>query len=392
MPRFALARAAIPRAIAISCAVAASAVTAAAQHTPSAAESRAVAATIPDLSALVGTSSEMAPVVNWFANDQDALENRYDAPDSPAQRTRMRAFYEGWAARLGQLNYDKLSIEARVDYVLLDHYLTHQLALMDRQERERQEMASLLPFADSLLVLQDRRRALLPLDDQAAAHDLAVLASRVDSMRSLIEAGAGHGARADSIRSSATVPQVTRAAANRAADAVDAMHRTLGGWYRFYDGFDPLFTWWAREPYGALDSALTNYARTIRERLVGMHPSAQLASAGGPRGEGRGGEAGSGMSAAPNEPIIGDPIGAEGLKADLAYEMIPYTPEELIAIAQQQYAFSLSEAKKGGPRDGLRRQLESGDGKSEEHLRRARQAARAHSHPRSASRVMVRRA
>lgn len=52
------------------------------------------------------------------------------------------------------------------------------------------------------------------------------------------------------------------------------------------------------------------------------------------------------MSAQDDEPIIGDPIGEKGLEADLAYEMIPYTPEELIAIAQKEYAFSLSEAKK----------------------------------------------
>src|SRR5205814_8124264 len=32
-------------------------------------------------------------------------------------------------------------------------------------------------------------------------------------------------------------------------------------------------------------------------------------------------------------------------KEDLAYEMIPHTPEELIAIAQREYAFSLGEAK-----------------------------------------------
>jgi uncharacterized protein (DUF885 family) len=48
----------------------------------------------------------------------------------------------------------------------------------------------------------------------------------------------------------------------------------------------------------------------------------------------------------PNGPIIGVPIGAEGLKADLAFEMIPYTPEELITIAEKEYAFSLSEMKK----------------------------------------------
>ena len=30
--------------------------------------------------------------------------------------------------------------------------------------------------------------------------------------------------------------------------------------------------------------------------------------------------------------IIGDPIGREGLMVELAAEMIPYTPEELIAL------------------------------------------------------------
>jgi len=42
---------------------------------------------------------------------------------------------------------------------------------------------------------------------------------------------------------------------------------------------------------------------------------------------------------------VGEPIGADGLKEDLDYEMIPYTPQELIAIAEREYAFSLSEIK-----------------------------------------------
>jgi uncharacterized protein (DUF885 family) len=43
----------------------------------------------------------------------------------------------------------------------------------------------------------------------------------------------------------------------------------------------------------------------------------------------------------------------EGLKADLAYEMIPYTPEELIGIAEAEYAFSLNEAKKAAREMGF---------------------------------------
>jgi uncharacterized protein (DUF885 family) len=37
--------------------------------------------------------------------------------------------------------------------------------------------------------------------------------------------------------------------------------------------------------------------------------------------------------------IVGDPIGREGLMEDLALAMIPYSPEELIAIAREQFAW-----------------------------------------------------
>ena len=52
-------------------------------------------------------------------------------------------------------------------------------------------------------------------------------------------------------------------------------------------------------------------------------------------GGGRGGRGGGGGQDNGEGPIIGDPIGVDGLKADLVHEMIPYTPEELIAIAEQ---------------------------------------------------------
>src|SRR5205085_9495807 len=72
-----------------------------------------------------------------------------------------------------------------------------------------------------------------------------------------------------------------------------------------------------------------------------------------PGGGGRGENAQASTAAAPATPIIGDPIGESGLAADLAHEMIPYTPQELMAIAEREYAFSLSEAKKAAREMGL---------------------------------------
>src|SRR5207253_10072932 len=87
---------------------------------------------------------------------------------------------------------------------------------------------------------------------------------------------------------------------------------------------------------------------TLRERVVGYRPAEQNVAQGG-AAAGRGAQAGRGAESQDptNEgPIVGVPIGTTGLNDDLAYEMIPYSPEELIAIAQREYAFSLSEMKK----------------------------------------------
>jgi hypothetical protein len=295
--------------------------------------------TVPALQVLVAPpASELAAVVNRFDADHDALASRYDAFDSPAQRTRMRAFYTEWKTRLGELNFAKLSQEGRVDYVLLDHYLTHELALLDRRDRMRRESAPLLPFADRLLALQDQRRDLKRPDPPAAARTVADVARQVDSLRAVFD-GASAGTDAAKKRSA---PAVTKTVANRAADNLDRIREVVASWYKFYDGFDPVFSWWLKDPYAKLNDALTAYAKTLREKVVGIHTSTAPV-AGAERG----------MAAASNEPIIGDPIGLEGLNAELVQEMIPYSPQELIGIAEREYAFSLGEAKKAAKEMGF---------------------------------------
>jgi uncharacterized protein (DUF885 family) len=278
-------------------------------------------ALVPSLTPLVArTESELANVVERFSSDQSSMNRRYDATQSPDQRRRMREFYTAWRARLGEIDFDKLEQEGRVDYVLLDSELRHDLALLDREDRMREEAKPLLPFADQLLTLHDQRRNLLPVDPKAASHLLTIVSKQIDSLR-------------------AKPPAVPKTVANRAADNLDQMRGVLTTWYRFYDGYDPVFSWWMKDPYTRVNEALTAYAKTLRERVVGFRPT-QVAS-------------GNRSAASENEPIVGDPIGESGLEADLVNEMIPYTPEELIAIAQREYSFSLSEAKKAARQMGF---------------------------------------
>jgi hypothetical protein len=292
---------------------------------------------VPALGPLVSRpASELADVIERFTTDRGVLTRRYDAPDSPDQRRRMRELYSGWQARLRSRDIDfaALGPEGRIDYVLLDQYLGHELALLTRRDKLRAQNAPLLPFADRLLALPDARRNLVTIDPSGAARTLAAAAQQADSLRALFEpAGRGAGAGGDSAARAKATPRVTRTIANRAAEDLDDLRDVLRSWFRYYDGYDPVFSWWVKEPWQKTDSALARYARTLRERLVGFRPGT-----------------------APNAgPIVGDPIDAEGLKEELAYAMIPYTPDELIAIAEREYAFSLAEIK------GAARELGFGD-------------------------------
>ncbi|MBY0490676.1 MAG: DUF885 domain-containing protein [Gemmatimonadaceae bacterium] len=326
------------------------------------------AASVPSLSSILNnTTSELAEAVSRYSADASSLGRHYDTPDSPSQRARLKGLYTMWRKRLAEADFSKLSQEGKVDYVLLDNHLRYQLELMDREDKQRAETAPLMPFAGRLLKLQEDRRDLISINSQAAAHTLAEVTKQVDSLRALIEvpapggrgngSGNGNGAADSASRAPrAQAPKVNRTVANRAADDIDQLRTTLGRWYRFYNGFDPLFTWWAQNPYTRLDQSLQRYAQVIRQRLVGIQVAATPAAApagGAPQGGRGGGDSAPRNAAQANEPIIGDPIGADGLAMDLRHAMIPYTPEELIALAEREYAFSEAEAKKAAKQMGF---------------------------------------
>jgi len=310
---------------------------------------QAAAGAAPALGPLVARPvSDLAAVVDRFAIDRTALNRRYDADDSPAQRKRMREFYTAWQARVREVDFAKLGAEGRVDYVLLDRYLRHQIALLDRRDKIRADEAPLLPFADRLLALQDTRRNLETIDPRAAARTLADATKQVDSLRALFEPAPSRGDSGSRGGTRGTAPQVTKTVANRAADDVDDVRGVMSSWFRYYDGYDPVFSWWVKDPCQKLDEALTRYARTLRERVVGAKPTEGRSQEPGVRGANAGCAGGprpAPADAANTGPIVGEPIGADGLKEDLDYEMIPYTPQELIAIAEREYAFSLAEIK-----------------------------------------------
>ncbi len=135
-------------------------------------------------------------------------------------------------------------------------------------------------------------------------------------------------AKSDAVEKKVEPIAPTRIAAYRAANRLAELRKSLDDWYKHYDGYDPLFTWWNKAPYKALNDSLDGYVKFLREKIVGV-------------------EAGK------DDPIIGDPVGRDGLMAELDHEMIAYTPEQLIDIANREFAWCDAEWKKAAREMGF---------------------------------------
>lgn len=261
------------------------------------------------------TASELRPAVERFTADENSLAQRYTAEWSRAHRDAARGFYRAWTQQLGRIEFARLSQEGKVDYLLLRQAISHRLDLLDIEEHRLAEVSPLLPFGAAIRALDEARERVDSVDPDGAAQALAVIARLADSARKAIES-------ADS-----TV-RPSRVLGMRAAQAVESHRQTLARWQKHYAGYDPLFSWWTTSPYAKADSAISTYGRVLREKVLGVHPGK-------------------------DDPIVGDPLGREALVRDIAFEMIPYTPEELIAIGERELAWCEAEMKKAARAMGL---------------------------------------
>jgi len=290
------------------------------------------------------STSEMRALIERFAADRAILNRAYSDPLAAGRQSRLKDFLTEWQTRLRAMNFDSMSQDGKVDYVLLRNRLDHDLRQLELDVKAQAEAAAYTGFAPTIFTLEEKRRKLEPMNPREAASTLTALAKQVGEARRAAES---------QFREPASIlPPNRRVIARRAADEIASLRNTLRSWFTFYDGYDPVFTWWAEEAYRSADSALQDYRAFLREKVVGLPPETAAATAGsGGRGGNRAATAAA--RAGDSADIIGDPIGRDGLLNELANEMIPYTPEELIAIAQKELAWCENEMKRAAREMGF---------------------------------------
>jgi uncharacterized protein (DUF885 family) len=276
---------------------------------------------------------QMPQVIEQYSADRMSLNRIYPLILAPARSARFEKFDNDKLALLAAMNFDKLLEEDQVDYLLLKNRLTADLHYYEVQKRQLEEMQPLLPFAKTIEDLLDRKREMKRPDAEKDAAALTAMVKQIEAMRKQLDpktagSNAGDKSGAGDKPSAGDKPKVNPAVANRAAAATLQLSAALKDWFGQYSGYDPIFTWWVDQPYKDADKALTGYNVFLKEKVIGIAPDDKTT-------------------------IIGDPVGREALMNELAEEMIPYTPEELIAIAQTEYDWCMREMLKASHEMGF---------------------------------------
>ncbi len=242
-------------------------------------------------------TSKLADLIDEFRADNWGLNHVYIMKESDEYYQRFSKFYDDWSKRMDDLEFGSLSQQEKVDYILLKNLVTKGDYFLSNDYNEFKAVANVMDLGKELVpFIQERRRGKKPDSKQLAGH--------------MQDAAKAIAAETEARKNK---PFKDWQTAEKASNVVLSFQKTLEEAYEFYYGYDPEFTWWVEQPFKSLNEDLKAYAEFLKNNY----------SENSVKDDGSG--------------IIGKPIGKAALMESLAMEFIPYTPEQLIQTAEEQF-------------------------------------------------------
>src|SRR5579862_9189547 len=101
---------------------------------------------------------DMTAAVQRFSTDQQTLLSYYDTRLSPERGEAMRLFDQTWLDLLDTVPFDALTVDGRIDWILLRGRAREDLHRQQEAARRHDEAAALVPFAGLILNLDNDLR------------------------------------------------------------------------------------------------------------------------------------------------------------------------------------------------------------------------------------------
>ncbi|PNY25834.1 Uncharacterized protein TCAP_04205 [Tolypocladium capitatum] len=248
-------------------------------------------------------SESLADRIRRVQADLGDLNTFYHVSISPARHRRLHRFYSDELQSLFEVGFDALNQQDRVDFILLRNFLRRCVNQLKAERHGYGGLEPLIPFADIVVSLCERRKNVEPMEAEFVAKQLDNITTMVSRVK--------QGVQDDKIEASKTN-------AYKASKIISELRSHLAEFFGFYSSYDPMFDWWCATPWRAADCVLGEYLPLVQTKLAGM------------RADGTG-------------DIVGEPIGREALLSEMEAEVLAYSPEELVQLANEQYRWCVQQ-------------------------------------------------
>lgn len=266
---------------------------------------------VPDLKELIAApQSRMRAAIERYQGNRNG---RAGFRRGGSGRPHSKDYYRDWLAALQKVDFSALTHDDQINYLLLKNRVEYQLRRLDFPTDADEDTGTFVPFREMIEKLNESQ------------------SEKFDAARAT-EFLHGFKRELDDARRAATnqFENATAALANRAGRAARALGGMRGQLQEWRDRNSA--DWQANELleklYKSAEDGIDEYAAYLREK-----------SGGTARRDG--------------SDISGRPIGRDALKVELEAELISYTPEELLAIAEKEFAWCVAEMKRASREMGL---------------------------------------
>lgn len=277
-------------------------------------------------------TSEMGSTIIGYRQDLKAILDFYSPyqtkgfyPEisyvyhSPEQRNRLVEVNNECLKKMQTMDFNSFSVYGKVDYLLLKKEINADLERLEQGKLEDESIALYIPFAEDIYSLEKERRSGNALDGSAVARQINATLKKVQTASVSLKKNV----------------KLTKEQSKTLLATMEGLKSRLSGFFDFYQGYDPSFSWWIPKPYESLNKALEDFVLVVRSKSENEAAAKDATVKDADYG------------------IKGTPIGEKALLRQLKEEFIPYTPDELLKIAEKEFAFCDGELLKASEEMGF---------------------------------------
>lgn len=267
-------------------------------------------------------TTPIEPLVIQYGHDMQAINYFYGpmpkgwghqrASASPEQMQRLLRLDNDYLQKLKDFPYDKLNTNGQVDFILLKKKVNENRSSLEEQYKNYQRLQSYIPFDQIIYDFEKLRRRGTSINGEEIAGNLQKAIQKIRTAKTDLQ----------------KIDKIPYSDINVLKDILTSLKLRLTSSFDFYNGYDPKFTWWVPAPYQQLVDELSQY-----ETLLVAKSDWKVFEDG--------------------SNIGGAPIGKVAFNKQLKDEMIAYTTDDLLKLADQEFAWCEAELLKASKEMGF---------------------------------------